>query len=227
MSRLGPPLLLDLHDHVMLGAGQIDRVHDRCPAVQQPRIALPAAGNSSATFGPFIASILPPLRTSGRHHSTSHGIVATARATATSILSRNSEWPTSSARCSRTVDVRQPQLAPTACRRNAAFFFVASISTTRASGRAIASGIPGTPPPVPTSARRCGSFGRQRQDGQRVADVLHLGHGAVGDAREVHPRVGGQEQVEVAGEAVVLLGCEGRSGTGGEVGPEGVHRPFS
>ena len=38
--------------------------------------------------------------------------------------------------------------------RNAAFFFVDSISTTPASGRTIASGIPGTPPPVPTSATR-------------------------------------------------------------------------
>ena len=59
-----------------------------------------------------------------------------------------------------TVTFRSP-IAPTAEARNAAFFFVDSISTTRASGRATASGMPGTPPPVPTSAIPTSPSGRK------------------------------------------------------------------
>ncbi len=106
-----------------------------------------------------MASADPPTRTSGSSHSASQSSVATARATATSNAPGRCPGPTSSTRSARTVTLDSPSAAAVS-RRNAAFFCVDSISTTDRSGRTIASGMPGTPGPLPTSATRAGPAGR-------------------------------------------------------------------
>ena len=52
---------------------------------------------------------------------------------------------------------------------------------------------------------------------------MKLGGRAIGDAGEIHARVGVEEEVEVFGEGVVLSLRERDLGAGGELVPEVVH----
>ena len=136
--------------------------------------------------------------------------------------SRRSPRPAVSAHSARTFTFASASFVTTSC-RNAAFFLVDSRRTTLASGRAIARMTPGTPPPLPTSARRKGSCGRKGRTVSAVAHVLHLGGGAIGDAGEVHVLIGFEEQVDVGREFGVLIFGKCERGLGGELVPEFIH----
>ena len=79
----------------------------------------------------------------------------------------------------------------------------------------MASGMPGTPPPLPTSARRWGSEGRKGSRVSAFGDVQQLSLGAIGDSRQVHCLIRGQKQIQVPIEQRVLIRRKsGRRGGG-------------
>ena len=78
IAGVSAALFADLDDHAVLGAQELDEVHDWLLAPLRNG-DLAAAGTSSAARWPFMARTLPVFGfTSGRHHSASQSSVATA-----------------------------------------------------------------------------------------------------------------------------------------------------
>ena len=115
--------------------------------------AAPASRAGSAD-GPVQSTTIPPVRTRGRHHSIATGGSASALATATPNVSSgcSSARPQTTRRFGSS-DVQRSRKSH--LRRSA------SSSVTARSGRAAASGIPGVPPPEPTSTTGPGRSGDQ------------------------------------------------------------------
>src|ERR671924_1680399 len=117
------------------------------------------ARTSTSALGPTQSTAAPPGRTSGRHHSAATGGSARALATATPQRS----LPCSSARPQITRRLGSSLVQP---RRKSAFRRSASSSVTSRSGSEAASGIPGAPPPEPTSTigpSSCSTTGTPRR----------------------------------------------------------------
>src|SRR5919202_5051312 len=97
---------------------------------------------AASALGPTYSTAAPPGATSGRHHSTATAGGASAFATAT---------PYVSVSCSPARPCTTRAFDGTHRRRNSHLRPFASSSVTSRSGSATASGIPGAPPPEPTS----------------------------------------------------------------------------
>ena len=97
----------------------------------------------------FMARNRPPTFTRGRHSSQRMGRAATARLRAASKLSRRSLANSSALAWTQAVLVR-PR-APQLSRKNSTRFPRLSSSVICTAGRAMATGTPGNPAPVPTS----------------------------------------------------------------------------
>ena len=124
-----------------------------------PRIvtAFTASRISSATAAFFGEIQYPPTRASGTQNSAKTLNSATARAVTTSKLSLHfSSRPKSSARPQTTSTFVNPISRVVASRKFVRFRSVSN-SVNRHPGRAIASGIPGSPAPLPTSSTRVAS----------------------------------------------------------------------
>src|SRR5882762_557698 len=108
-----------------------------------PAILLATAATRSASAeGPTHSTTAPPSRTSGRHHSAAVGGWASAFATAT---------PAQSTACSSARPQTTRAFGGAQRSRNSHLRRSASSSTTSRPGCTCASGIPGAPPPEPTS----------------------------------------------------------------------------
>ena len=89
-----------------------------------------------------------------------------------------------------------------ACARNAPFLRFASSSVTCQSGRAIASGMPGIPPPLPTSSTRSVAGERQMcgSDGERIERVVRDHALRLADRGQVVRAIPLREQREIRRE---------------------------
>mmetsp|Transcript_3373 Transcript_3373/g.13054 ORF Transcript_3373/g.13054 Transcript_3373/m.13054 type:complete len:213 (+) Transcript_3373:83-721(+) len=120
--------------------------------------AFTASRISSATAAFFGEIQYPPTRASGTQNSAKTLNSATARAVTTSKLSLHfSSRPKSSARPQTTSTFVNPISRFVASRKFVRFRSVSN-SVNRHPGRAIASGIPGSPAPLPTSNTRVASL---------------------------------------------------------------------
>ena len=113
----------------------------------------------------------------------------------------------SSARPVRTVTFARPSAATASCWKRA-FLPVASSEVTRHAGKAMASGMPGKPAPLPISSRRKGRarwcWRDSEEAGERVEEVARHDLGGIGDRGEVDARVRVEQQVAEAAELVEL-----------------------
>src|ERR1700754_3899971 len=116
------------------------------------RTAAASRSTSAGALSPFMASISPPGRSSGRLQPASRARGATARAVTTSAPSHRRRTTVSSAR-PRSTAIDRPRSAMTSWSHSTRRAR-GSMRTMRRSGRASANGIPGSPAPEPTSTRR-------------------------------------------------------------------------
>jgi hypothetical protein len=101
-----------------------------------------------SALGPTKSTARPPDRTSGRHHSAATGGAARALASPVPYASRPTPAACSSARSQTTETFSNSSVV---FRRKSHLRRFDSSSTKSRSGRVAASGIPGEPPPEPTS----------------------------------------------------------------------------
>ncbi len=134
-----------------VGGVTIPAPHSRTCALPPPaRVnSSRSRSSSSATLDPFSASMRPCSCTNGSDHCASLASGATAREVTTSAPPASFRTPGCSAR-PRTTVTSSPASSMNSA-RNIVRRSSGSTSVTRRSGRAIASGIPGSPAPLPTS----------------------------------------------------------------------------